>query len=128
MAFLHRIASASLLFLVLGVAYPHDAGPLRIVIARHAEKPDEGDNLSCKGLNRALALPAVIIAKFGRPDHSYVPTPGLGKSTKHGRMLQTIVPLAVKLNLKVDTRFQEDDVDDLAQDVLGRSGTVLMIW
>jgi len=30
-------------------------GGLKIVIIRHGEKPDNGDNLNCQGLNRAMA-------------------------------------------------------------------------
>ena len=45
-----------------------------IVFVRHGEKPEAGlGQLSCQGLNRALALPAVIRAKFGRPDAIFAP-------------------------------------------------------
>jgi hypothetical protein len=40
-----------------------------IVFFRHAEKPEkEFGQLSCQGLNRALALPQVLISKFGKPE------------------------------------------------------------
>jgi hypothetical protein len=58
-----------------------DAGIKRIIIIRHGEKPDKGDNLSCKGLNRALQLPDVIYKKFGVPERIYTPTPDIGGST-----------------------------------------------
>ena len=45
-------------------AAPAPEPPLRVVIIRHGEKPEEGDNLSCAGLNRALALPAVLARVF----------------------------------------------------------------
>lgn len=38
---------------------------LKVVIIRHGENPDNGDNLNCQGLNRAMALPKVLAAKFG---------------------------------------------------------------
>ena len=34
---------------------------MRIFFIRHGERPPKGDNLPCTGLNRALALPAVLI-------------------------------------------------------------------
>ncbi len=39
-------------------------GLQKVVIIRHAEKPDDGDNLSCKGFNRSLALTSVLYNKF----------------------------------------------------------------
>jgi hypothetical protein len=101
---------------------------LTIVIVRHGEKPDEGDNLSCQGQNRALALPAVLMSKFGKPTYTYVPSLSLGKSTKHARMFQTITPLAVQQNLQLDSRFAEDDAQGIAEEVLKRSGLVLLVW
>jgi hypothetical protein len=39
-----------------------------IVLIRHGEKPDSGlGQLTCKGLNRALALPALLIGRYGKP-------------------------------------------------------------
>jgi len=124
----HTIA-ASLLVLAELVA-PALARPadLKIVIVRHGEKPDNGDNLSCQGENRALALPAVLMRKFGKPDYTYVPSLKLGKSTKHARMFQTVTPFAVQQNLMVDSRFAEDDATGVAKEVLKRSGLVLLVW
>ena len=45
-----------------------------IVFLRHGEKPEkEIGQLNCQGLNRALALPRVLISKFGRPDYLFAP-------------------------------------------------------
>ena len=39
-----------------------------IVCIRHGEKPPGGlGQLTCQGLNRALALPKVLLGKFGTP-------------------------------------------------------------
>src|SRR5947208_13816495 len=81
----------------------------KIIIIRHGEKPDKGDNLSCQGLNRALQLPSVIKSKFGLPDKIFVPTPNSGKSTSTSRMYQTIVPFAIKYNLKINTKYDVKD-------------------
>lgn len=112
-------------------ADPPAAAPapsLKIVIVRHGEKPAKGDNLSCQGLHRALALPKVLHKKFGTPDFSYAPKLKEGSATSHARMFQTITPYAVVRNLTVNTSFGEDDVTDAAKDVLTRTGLVLMVW
>src|ERR1039457_3257013 len=88
-----------------------DNGPQRVIIIRHGEKPDVGDNLTCKGLNRSLLLPAVLYAKFKTPHYIYVPTLKTGKSTGEARMYQTIVPYTVKYNLIINSKF---DVTDAA--------------
>jgi hypothetical protein len=49
-----------------------------IVFMRHAEKPPEGlGQLTCQGLNRAIALTDVLTAKFGKPDFIYAPNPSV---------------------------------------------------
>jgi hypothetical protein len=61
------------------------AAPLRetIVFVRDGEKPAQGyGQLDCQGLNRALALPAVIAAKFGKPMLSTRPIYRFEKRTK----------------------------------------------
>lgn len=104
------------------------ADPLKVVIVRHGEKPASGDNLSCQGENRALQLPAVLLSKFGKPDYTYVPSLDLGKSSKHARMFQTVSPMAIKLNLVVNSRFAEADVSGAAADIRKRTGVVLVVW
>jgi hypothetical protein len=99
-----------------------------VIIIRHGEKPENGDNLSCQGLNRALQLPAVLNKKFGVPDYIFAASVNTGKSTSTARMYQTIVPFAVKYNLSINTKNDLDDTKGLAQDILKRSGTVLVVW
>jgi hypothetical protein len=95
---------------------------------RHAEKPVDGDNLSCQGLNRALKLPDVLYAKFKLPDYIFVPSLKTGKKTGDARMYQTIIPFAVKYNLIIDTKFAVDNVKGLAETILKKSGTVFIVW
>ena len=104
------------------------ADELKVVIIRHAEKPKSGDNLSCQGENRALQLPAVLFKKFGKPDYTYVPALKLGKSSNHARMFQTVTPFAIKHNLTLNSRFAGSDVSGVANDVLKRTGVVLLVW
>lgn len=105
-----------------------DSVQLRVVIIRHGEKPVSGDNLSCQGLNRSLALPPVLDSLFGVPGHTYVPTIQTGKSTSSVRMFQTITPFAVRYNLKVNSNYAETDTAKVAADVSKKTGTVLMVW
>jgi hypothetical protein len=56
-----------------------------IVAIRHAEKPAASlGQLTCRGLNRALALPKVLIPRYGKPDRIYAPDPG----TRIGQLVQ----------------------------------------
>lgn len=100
----------------------------RVIIIRHGEKPDQGDNLSCQGLNRALQLPDVLNKKFGTPNYIFVPSINTGKKTSTVRMYQTIVPFAIKYNLNINTKYDVDDTKGLEQDVMKRDGTVLLVW
>lgn len=111
-----------------GLAKPTPDASLRVVIIRHGEKPNDGNNLSCQGENRALKLPAVLYGKFNTPDYTYVPSLEIGKATKHARMFQTVSPFAIAYNLKVNTQFDEKDTAGIAKEVLRKTGTVLLVW
>ncbi|MBC7755552.1 MAG: histidine phosphatase family protein [Bdellovibrio sp.] len=105
---------------------------LKIVIIRHGEKPADNantsDNLSCKGQNRALQLPAVLLKKMGKPDFTYVPALKLDKNTAHSRMFQTVTPLAVKYDLIINSKYEANDYAAVAKSVQKKSGSVLMVW
>lgn len=109
------------------LAQPADS-PLRVVLIRHGEKPKKGDNLSCQGLNRSMQLPGLLYSRFGIPSATYIPAIGLGDSTKHSRMFQTIIPFAVKYNLALTSKFAEKDSAGIAGDILERKGLVLVVW
>jgi hypothetical protein len=111
-------------------AQSHDgvSSQLKVVIIRHAEKPDSGDNLSCQGQNRALQLPNVLMQKFKKIKQIYVPALNLGKATTHVRMLQTATPLAIKYNLAINSQYGADDYDKVTSEILKKKGTILMVW
>jgi hypothetical protein len=57
-----------------------------------------------------------------------VPDIKSGKSTNQSRMYQTIIPFAIKYNLDIDTRFEVDDVKELAEAIMKTPGYVLVVW
>ncbi len=101
---------------------------LKVVIIRHAEKPAKGDNLTCQGLNRAMQLPKVLYKKFGKPDYTYIPSMAMDTNTKHSRMFQTVIPMAVKYNLILNSKHEEKDYAGIAEDIKSKKGTVLIVW
>jgi hypothetical protein len=132
---------AALVAAVSMTAAPHafadSAGTETIVFVRHGEKPDQGlGQLDCQGLNRALSLPAVIAAKFGKPAAVYAPDPGEQKED-HGRRyyyvrpLATIEPTAIQFQLPIQTPFGLSHIDELGKAVLDsryRGRLVVVAW
>ena len=96
-----------------------ETGTQTIVFMRHGEKPKAGlGQLSCQGLNRALALPPVLTKLFGKPAAIFAPDPSKrkedsGTSYDYIRPLATIEPTAIALGMPVDTSFGYDDIEDL---------------
>jgi hypothetical protein len=101
---------------------------LKLVFIRHGEKPDDGDNLNCQGLNRSMLLPSVLFKKFGKPNNIYIPAPATGKLTKRARMLQTITPFVAKYNLNINSQFEVEDYKKISKALLSEEGTVIIVW
>ncbi|MDJ0365726.1 histidine phosphatase family protein [Hymenobacter sp. H14-R3] len=103
---------------------------MRIIIIRHGEKPEEGDNLSCAGLNRALALPTVLDRLMPTPpDYTYVPLIGTdSENTSTARMFQTVTPYAVQHNLIVNSDYDVDNTKGIAKELRYQRGTALVVW
>ena len=118
-------AASAISFQSVGRTTPDNS--LIVVIIRHGEKASSNHNLSCKGLNRALQLPAVLDKKFPKIDYAFVPTLGRDKSTRHARMFQTVTPFAIKNKLLINSKFGEKDHDGIAKHVLKKDGTVLLL-
>lgn len=104
---------------------------------RHGEKPEAGlGQLNCQGLNRALALPRVIEAKYGRPDAILAPDPSKQKNdrgTKYDyvRPLATIEPTAIYFGLPVDASMSFENVDKLVDALLAprdRNNLIVVAW
>ncbi|MGA8658868.1 MAG: hypothetical protein WB586_22270 [Chthoniobacterales bacterium] len=99
---------------------PADANIETIVAIRHGEKPPGGlGNLNCRGLNRALALPNVLLPKYGKPAFIFVPNPtekvDWGKF--YVRPLVTIEPTAIRCQLPVNTAYGYTQIDQLADEL-----------
>lgn len=122
------LCSIGILFCSNGQTSTASAAGKKIIIIRHGEKPNDGDNLSCKGFNRAIQLPQVLYSKFGLPAAVFVPSINGGKKTSTARMYQTVVPFAVKYNLRVNSKFDVDDAEGLAGALKQAEGTCLVVW
>jgi hypothetical protein len=97
-----------------------------IVLLRHGEKPPGGlGQLTCKGLNRALALPSLLIGRYGKPNFIYAPNPSEQvddgnpvPTYSYVRPLATIEPTAIRLGMPVNTQIGFLDIAGLEKELL----------
>ena len=125
---------------LLGCGIAARADVETIVLLRHGEKtPTETGQLRLKGLNRALALPDVLIAKYGQPQFIFAPDPAKklvgGRNGQpfyyYVRPLATIEPTAIKCGLPVNTAFGYTDIARLEAELLKpayRNAVVFVAW
>ena len=106
-----------------------------IVAIRHAEKPASSlGQLTCMGLNRALALPKVLIPRYGKPDRIYAPDPGkrigrLGNlNYSYVRPLMTIEPIAIQLEMPVNALIGFKNVGQLRKELLAPENANSVIY
>jgi hypothetical protein len=136
-----------LVLVVLSLSVTHtgsDAVPAEtfvqtIVFVRHGEKPEGGfGQLSCQGLNRALALASIVAQSFGKPDAIFAPNPSHPKKDAgifydYVRPLATVEPTAISFGLPVDVSLDFDDRNGLLAALekhgpLDRNSFVLVAW
>jgi len=106
-----------------------------LVCIRHGEKPKGGlGQLTCRGLNRALALPDVLLGKFGKPEFVFAPNP-TEKADKNQfyyiRPLMTIEPTAIRCGLPVNTEFGFRQIKELQAELQQpkyQGATVFIAW
>jgi hypothetical protein len=134
MTLLHRAAATLLACAIMLPILPVRADTTYVIV-RHGEKPAQGlGQLSCKGLNRALALPKVLLSRYGTPAAIYVPNPSAKKKDKgvpyaYIRPLATIEPLAIRAGLPVNTDWSMKDITPLVQSLLAQTGgTYVIAW
>ncbi len=110
-----------------------------VVCFRHGEKPaDALGQLTCRGLNRALALPAVLLGKYGTPQFLFAPNPTEKvdqEKNKDGyyyvRPLATIEPTAIRCGLPVNTQFGFSEIKGLENELQKpayRNATIFIAW
>ena len=127
----------ALFFLTFALTCASALADTTLVFLRHGEKPPTGlGQISCQGLNRALALPKVLIGRYGPPDLIYASNPATQKKdygVKYAyiRPLATIEPTAIRLGLPVNLQFSFDNARGLKDALLSpaTSGkTVYIAW
>lgn len=120
---------------LFAAAGPALAQPAQVLIIRHAEKPEEGNQLSLPGHERAAALVpyfqgTAAVLKFGPPAAIYA------QAMKHGtssaRPIETVQPLADALHLTLNTSFERDDFKSMVHEIMGNTAyagrSVLICW
>lgn len=130
-----------LLFLCCGVLPLYAADTTNsavetVVCIRHGEKPHGGlGQLTVRGLNRSLALPKVLLAKYGKPQYIFAPNPTETVDGKPGynyvRPLATIEPTAIQCGLPVNTKFGYTEIKDLENELTKtnyENATVFVAW
>lgn len=132
-----RMRFLSIAVLLLAVTCADARAEETIVFFRHGEKPAGGyGQITCQGFNRSLALPAVLLGKFGTPNVLYAPSPAVKVTDPAGsfyyvRPLATIEPLAIKLGMPVNTKYGYNAISTL-QTALINSGyansTIFVAW
>jgi hypothetical protein len=106
-----------------------------IIAIRHAEKPTGGlGQLTCQGLNRALALPKILIGRYGRPDAIYAPDPadqvneGNQRRYSYVRPLVTIEPTAIALGMPVNAQIGLAEIGRLQSELMAPANAHALIF
>jgi hypothetical protein len=121
---------------------------LTILIIRHAEKPGESwpgsgltsdgfpdkKSLVIRGWQRAGSWSALFGAGLSSLDYPapsviYAADPNATTGNEPSqRPYETVIPLAVRLGLTLDTKFALGQESELAATVVGQTGVVLVAW
>jgi hypothetical protein len=104
-----------------------------IVCLRHGEEPESDlGQLTCRGLNRALALPRVLLEKYGSPQFIFASNPAEElDGYNYVRALATIEPTAIRCGLPVNTQFGASEIAGLQQELQKseyKNATVFVAW
>ena len=118
------------------------------MLIRHAEKPAkdsapygvtaEGErskeSLEVRGWQRAGALASLLNPTNGRFQHAALARPQFLFASKplrrrgSRRPVETLVPLAQKLAVRINTSFQRAEIEDMVEEVVACKGVVLICW
>src|SRR5260221_4153375 len=111
------------------------AQPAQVIIIRHAEKPDDGNELSLAGRERAAALVPYFLetdelVEFKTPVAIYAQAQK--KATSSVRSFQSVKPLADALHVTVNQSYTRDQhknmVDEIVHENAYEGHTVLICW
>jgi len=118
-------------------APPPTSSTETIVFFRHGEKPSGGyGQLTCQGLNRALALPSVLTSKYGNAQYLFAPNPteqvpDAAGSFYYVRPIAAIEPTAIRLGLPLNTQYGYTDVAGMQAELTRgtyASSTIFVAW
>jgi hypothetical protein len=100
--------------------FPSGRGPSRLLVLRHAEKPESkrDRHLSPEGQARAERLVDFIPQSFGRPNFLVAAAPG----KRSDRPVLTLAPLARSLGLTIMDEVSDNDIDDLVARLRDEAG------
>jgi hypothetical protein len=119
----------------------------KIILLRHAEKPEKDsapfgvtrkgqrdkESLQVRGWQRAGALIALFAPPNGnlpsflaRPQVLYASKPLRRRGSR--RPMQTLVPLAERLGLKINTTFPRFDFEKMLAEAFSYKGVILICW
>jgi hypothetical protein len=119
----------------------------KIMLVRHAEKPEKDsapygvtpqgerdkESLQVRGWQRAGALITLFAppngkfnASLARPKFLYASKPLRRKGSK--RPIETITPLAERLDIEINSDFQRSDFESMLEEVFSCRGVVMICW
>lgn len=120
----------------------------KILLIRHAEKPAKdsppfgvtrkGDrskeSLDVRGWQRAGALTNLLAppdrrfqhAALARPQFIYASKPVKRRGSR--RPVETIIPLAEKLGIEINSEYRRSEVESMLDEVFSHKGVVLICW
>jgi hypothetical protein len=113
------------------------SGTETLVFFRHGEKPAGGyGQLTCQGLNRAMALPSVLVSRYGNAQYAFAPNPTVTVPDAAGsfyyvRPIATIEPTTIRLGLPLNTKYGYTDIAGMQAELTGGSyatSTVFIAW
>jgi hypothetical protein len=129
---------AALMVFLGGIVPVAQATPSRIILIRHAEKPDDDSakDLNAAGVARANALvdffaTNAVIAEKGEPQFIFAKYKK-GSSAPTMRAVETVTPLARALGIAVDTDYGKKNMSDMTSSLLKDAAydgkVVLICW
>lgn len=108
------------IIVLLFVTEPLFAMPAQILLMRHGEKPDVGNELSAEGWKRAQLLPTLFVNRaefktYGLPASLYAMAPK--KADGSVRAIQTLKYVSDQFNIPIETQFTRDQVSELVNNI-----------